>query len=256
MKKRKGQVTIFIVIALIIVLFAILIYMFYPKISTTLGFSEENPREFIETCMKEEIGNNINIISSQGGSLNPNHYMMYDNEKIGYLCYTNEYYKTCIMQQPMLIEHIESEIQQGINQKTKECFDSLKETYEKRGYQVSLTRKNTTIELLPKRVQVTFEYPLTLTKGQEQTKYNNIIISINNNLYELAGIAKSILNWEARYGDAETTTYMNYYPNIKVEKKKQNDGSTIYLITERDTQNKFNFASRSVAWPPGYGAGN
>ena len=44
---------------------------------------------------------------------------------------------------------------------------------------------------------------------------------------------------------------MNYYHDLKVEKNKQTDGSTIYILTERDTENKFQFASRSVAWPPG-----
>ena len=76
---------------------------------------------------------------------------------------------------------------------------------------------------------------------------------LDNNLYELASIAESIVEWEATYGDSETTTYMNYYHDLKVEKKKQTDGTTIYIVTNRDTRNKFQFASRSVAWPPGYG---
>ena len=48
---------------------------------------------------------------------------------------------------------------------------------------------------------------------------------------------------------------MNYYHDLNVEKKKQSDGSTIYILTDRNNENKFQFASRSVAWPPGYGAG-
>ena len=58
---------------------------------------------------------------------------------------------------------------------------------------------------------------------------------------------------ETLFGDIETTYYMSLYPELKVEKLKQTDGSTIYILSERDTQNKFQFASRSVAWPPGYG---
>jgi len=77
-------------------------------------------------------------------------------------------------------------------------------------------------------------------------------VILNNNLYELVSIVNSILNWEARYGDSETTIYMNYYHDLKVEKKKQSDGSTIYILTDRNTLDKFQFASRSVAWPPGY----
>jgi len=54
------------------------------------------------------------------------------------------------------------------------------------------------------------------------------------------------------FGDAETTTYMNYYRDLKVEKKKKTDGTTVYIITDRNDGNKFQFASRSIAWPPGY----
>ena len=94
-------------------------------------------------------------------------------------------------------------------------------------------------------------YPLTLTKGGAE-KYDSFRVVLNNNLYELVSITNSILNLEARYGDAETTIYMNYYHDLKVEKKKQSDGTTIYILTDRNNKNQFQFASRSVAWPPGY----
>ena len=93
---------------------------------------------------------------------------------------------------------------------------------------------------------------MSLTKG-DASNYDAFRVVVDNNLYELVSIANSILNWEASYGDAETTTYMNYYHDLKVEKKKQSDGSTVYILTDRNTEEKFQFASRSVAWPPGYG---
>lgn len=252
-KNKSGQVTIFIIIAVVIVVFGILIYMFYPQIKTTLGFEEKNPSAFIQTCIEEEIENAVEKLSLQGGSLNPEHYIMYMNNKIEYLCYTGEYYKTCVMQQPMLKEHIEYEIANEIKNEVKDCFDSMKESYEKKGYGVNLKQGETKIELLPKKIVATFDSPLTLTKEDSKT-YDSFRAAVNNNLYELVSISNSILNWEAHYGDAETTIYMDYYHDLKVEKKKQSDGSTIYILTERDTGNKFQFASRSVAWPPGYGA--
>ena len=91
---------------------------------------------------------------------------------------------------------------------------------------------------------------LVLTKGDTET-YDKLGVSIKNNLYELVSISNSILSMEIKYGDAETTIYMDYYHDLKVEKKKQTNGTTIYIITNRNTGNKFQFASRSVAWPPG-----
>ena len=251
-KNNLGQVTIFIIIAIVIVVIGVLIFLFYPQIKAGLGFEEKNPSAFIQDCIEEEIENSVGKLSLQGGSMNPEHYIMHDNEKIEYLCYTGEYYKTCIMQQPMLKQHIESEIENEIKAEVKNCFDSMKESYEKRGYSVNLRQGEINIELLPKRIIAVFDYSLTLVKGDSKT-YESFRVILNNNLYELVSIANSILNWEASYGDAETTIYMDYYHDLKVEKKKQSDGSTIYILTERDTGNKFQFASRSVAWPPGYG---
>ena len=65
-------------------------------------------------------------------------------------------------------------------------------------------------------------------------------------------IASSISNWEAKYGDSETMNYMIYYPNLKVEKKKQGDGTTIYIITDKESEDKFMFASRSLVLPAGF----
>ena len=75
---------------------------------------------------------------------------------------------------------------------------------------------------------------------------------MNNNIYELTSIAESILNWEAQYGDVETMTYMSFYKDLKVEKYKQTDGSKIYILTNRNTGDKFQFATRSYAFPAGY----
>jgi len=250
--KKRGQVTIFIIIALVIIAMGALIYIFYPEISAILGFEEKNPYSFMQTCLEEEIQTNVDALSLQGGSLNPEFYYLYDNSKVEYLCYTIEDYATCVVQQPMLKEHIEAEIENKIKEEVTGCFNSLKDSYEKRGYSVNLQPGDTKVELLPKRIVTSFNHTLTLTKDSTE-RYDNFRISLNNNLYERVSIANSILSWEARYGDAETTIYMDYYHNLKVEKLKQSDGTKIYILTDRDTQNKFQFATRSGAWPAGYG---
>ena len=253
-ENKRGQITIFIIIGIVIIILGVLIYMFLPNIKTTLGFEAQNPSAFMQNCLEDEIQEAIKTISSKGGSLSPLNYIEYQNEKIEYLCYTNEYYKTCVVQQPMLKNHIENEIKNGVRKTAENCADEMKKNYERQGYEVNLKGRNFDVELLPKRVVMKVNASLIL-KNDDAKKYDSIEVVVNNNLYELVSIANSILNWEANYGDAETTAYMNYYRDLKVEKKKQSDGSTIYILTDRNNGNKFQFASRSVAWPPGYGAG-
>jgi hypothetical protein len=252
MKNKNGQVTIFIIIGIIIVAVSILIYQFYPGLKSTLGIEESTPQTYIQSCVEDKLTETVNLISLQGGSVAPENYNLYQNDKIEYLCYIDEFYFPCIVQQPMLKQHIESEIKNEIDTTVNECFDLLEESYVGKGYSVELKTGTKKIELLPQKVASTFNYTFTITKGEDIQKYNSFSVVLNNNLYELTAIANSIIEWEANYGEAETSIYMNYYPNLKVEKILRSSGNKVYILTDRETGNKFQFAIQGQIWPAGY----
>jgi hypothetical protein len=252
---KRSQVTIFIIIALIVIALALLVYFLWPEIIPFPNSRTENPSGFLSDCLEEDLKNTIQIVSSQGGTLNPENYILHQGEKVDYLCYTAEYYETCVMQRPLLKSHIESEIKADIQPVSENCLTELRQEFQRKGYEV-FGGGEINVELLPNLVIVNFP-GLTLNK-EGSASYDNIRVVVNNNLYELLSISNTILNSEATYGDAETTRYMTWYSWLKVEKYKQTDGSTIYVLTDRDSniegeEDKFQFASRSVAWPPGYG---
>jgi hypothetical protein len=251
MINKKGQVTIFIIIAIIIVAAALLIYSFYPQIKTSLSTQQQNPPSFIQSCIENDIRNAVTATSSQGGSITPENFVLYNDSKVEFLCYTGEYYRPCLVQQPMLKQHIESEIKNQIEKNVDACFNSMKSSYVKQGYNVDLKTGTKKVELLPNRIVSTFNYSLTLTKGGDTQKYNSFVVLLDNNLYELVAIANSIIDWETTYGDAETTTYMTYYHDLKVEKKLLSEGKKVYILTDRNTGNKFQFATRGQVWPAG-----
>jgi hypothetical protein len=247
---KRGQVTIFIIIAVVIVAVGIFLYMIFPSIKTNLGVQQQNPNSFIQTCLEKDIKDNIALASVQGGSIIPQAYTVFGNNKIEYLCYTNQYYRNCVVQQPMLKQHIETELKTSINSVVSDCFDSLQSSYESQGYQVNIQRGQFNVELLPKRVVTNINYSLTLTKTGTQ-KYDSFSVVVNNNLYELIAIANSIVEWEATYGKADVSIYMVYYHDLQVEKKTKADSTKIYIIQDLSTGNSFEFASRSQAWPGG-----
>ncbi len=246
--KKRGQVTIFIIVAIIIIAMAVLIYLLYPKLKTLIGGDSNNPTAFIQSWLEDPLEEAIEKISLQGGSLNPEHFYLYYDNPVEYLCYTNEYYRTCVVQQPMLKSHIESEIENAIAPEVEACFEDLVDSFENKGYDVIFREGNITVELLPDVIMITLSHELTLTKGDTE-KYATFRILFESNLYELVSIARSIIDWEAEYGDADTSLYMAYYRGLKVEKVIKEDGTTIYMLTDKETEDKFQFASRSVAWP-------
>lgn len=251
LKNKSGQVTIFIIIGIVIVVFAVLVYMFYPKIKSNLGIQESTPQSYIQSCVEDKLRETVNLISLQGGSVNPSLYQLYKDEKIEYLCYTEEFFSSCVIQQPMLKNHIESEIKKEISATVDDCFSSLERSYSQKGYDVDLMVGTKIVELLPKKIISTFNNSLIIKKGDDVQSYKSFIVVLNNNLYELVAIANSIIEWEGIYGEAGSEIYMTYYPNIKVEKILRDSGDKIYIVTDRTTGDKLRFAVRSQVWPAG-----
>lgn len=251
-KNKSGQVTIFIILALIIIVGVALVITFFPKIKSGISTGPKNPQEYLDTCLRETLEKNIETISLHGGSLNPQSSYLYDNYELEYLCYTNEYYKTCTVQIPFLRTHIEKEIKKSVEGEIDSCLNSMKESYENKGYNIILKKGTSKVELLPKRIVLTINSSMTLTKQNSET-YENFRIILNNNLFEMVGIAESIVEWESAYGTAEPSFYMDIYHDLLVHKKTQSDETTVYIIEDINNGNKFQFASRSLAFPPGYG---
>lgn len=249
-KKRgkKAQVTIFIILAIIIA--AVLLIIFYPRLKTI--FVPSTPSVQVEDCVKKELGNFVQDLASVGGSLEPENFVLYKDKKIDYLCYTNEYYKTCVMQQPFIKQKFEQEISSFISEKAVNCVEELAINYESKGYSVERKKGNVSVEIVPNSLKIIVNMPVVLTKSTTE-KFDKFVISKSSNMYDILIISQSILNYEARYGDSTPEDFMLLYPNLRIQKLKQSDGSKIYIVEDRDTKEGFTFASRSLSWPEGYG---
>lgn len=167
------------------------------------------------------------------------------------------------MQQPLLLQHVEDEIKTNIQATADSCFSSLQKSYQNKGYSINLVKGDTIVDILPGRVVVTFNNQLTLTKDTSQ-RFEQFKVLVNNNLYDFISIATSILNWESFYGDAPAQNYMLYYHDLIVEKKevgapkdpnaggRDSDGTKIYILTNTNTGETFEFATRGFVIPPGF----
>jgi len=248
---KRGQVTVFIIIAIVIVIIGVLIFLLWPRIFSTSSFDVKNPERFLQQCVEKDLKNSIKLISSQGGEFNPTNYYLYKGDKLNYLCYINEYYKLCRVQEPFLQNSMEGKITDDISPKVDDCWASLIESYEKKSYIVSDKKGTLKTEILPEEVILSFiDYELSVTKDDvEIHKSFNIIL--NNNIYELLEFASNIVEWEATIGEADMWSYMIFFKHLKAEKIKQTDDTKVYILTNKNTGEKFQFASRSLAFPPG-----
>ena len=66
---KRGQVTLFIIIAIVIVALGLLIYFLWPKITTGPTFDTENPERFIQDCVEDELDSIVTNLAEHGINL-------------------------------------------------------------------------------------------------------------------------------------------------------------------------------------------
>ncbi len=251
--EKKGQIAVFVIVA-VLILAIIGIFFLAQNFNLDIGQrTEASPSGFLRDCIEPEVRDSVQAISIQGGYIEPDSFVSYENQKIQYLCYTSENYKPCVVQQPLLVDHVKKEIKSRVEPRAKSCVSELKEYYEERGYSVQADAGEINVDLLPGKIIVDFLSPVTITKEGSQ-KFNRFSIAIDSEIYNLLSIATSIIQFESSLGDSETLLYMQYYPDLKIEKIRKEDYK-VYKLKNVVSGDEFNFAVRSLVWPAGYGLG-
>lgn len=260
--KKRGQVTIFIIVAIVIISIVALFFIFRGGVKIPgIGIGKEiSPSSFLESCMEDKIREGIEIISLQGGYINnPLHisYLFEDKDSpanISYLCYTQKDPLPCVNQEPMLIQHLKNEIYDYVKKDVNKCFTELGESLEKQGYDVDPTYRDFEVDLIEGKVIINIdtEITLTLTKTGETSKQEDFKIITPSRFYDLAIVVQEIISKEVMSCDFESVGYMLLYPQWDIDKTKLSDSTIIYIVEHKESKEKFQFAIRGCASSPGY----
>jgi hypothetical protein len=248
---KRGQVTIFIILALIIVVSIILLFLLIRKPQLQIE-DIENPQVYIDSCVSEFTEEAINVLSEQGGDIAPEGSTMFRGKNITYLCYNANFYEPCIMQRPDLITHIEDEITYDIEPKIDNCFNALKEKLESKNYNIEMGNMQLQTELQSGKVVINIDRDFKMTKREETRSFDNFKSIIANPIKDLAEVAMEIANQEAKYCNFDILGYMIFYPEYNLDKFRPGDGDVIYYLRHIQTNKRFVLAIRSCALPPGF----
>jgi len=251
---RRGQVTIFIIIGIVIVV-GVLIYLLFRQgvIPDLTGSDEtESPSGFLDICLEEKVNDAILKVSSQGGNTNPKSYKTFKFTEegyysdISYLCYTPTFYEPCVNQQPRLLNHVQEEIKTYLEEDVEFCFTELIKNYRNLGYVVEVREKTNAFDVIlaPNRVQLNINHEITLTKNEKTTTQKDFKTITSSKLYELSDLAQEILNQEAQFCFFNYIGYMSSYPEFDIDKHQTSDSTTIYTLKHNKDINKFRFAIR------------
>jgi hypothetical protein len=242
--QRRGQLTLFIILSIILVVVIIVLFFW---VRPDVSFSRTSQLNF-EGCVVDATRQSITELSLTGGENDPEFYYEYEGERVPYYCYTSEVYKTCIVQRPLVKQFFEKELIKHLTPKVNLCYQNSIDELRDLGYNVTSGDIQLNLTIIPERITIDVNAPTTIA-GQRFTSYK---MSINSNMYEVLFVATSILQYESSYGDSPISELMYYYPDLIVDKVRRGDATKVYVITDKATEDKFQFASKSLVWPAGY----
>ncbi len=249
-RNKKGQVMIWVILAIALVASMILFFTIdrHPIITTQRDFNANN---YIESCVREHVNDAVNEMIPHGGFIEPVNFKVYDDIKIEYLCENIGNYLPCVNQHPMLLNEMKLEIKNYIEPRVEQCFADFKREIESRNGNVEYGPMNIEVSLGPDRVYTNIARRTTITQNGETTTADEYNFEIVNPLYDLGNVAIEIASQEAKYCYFEYVGYMILYPRFSIEKFAMSDSTKIYQIKDKKTNKELNIAIRSCAIPAG-----
>jgi hypothetical protein len=253
--KKKGQISIFIIGGIIVVIAVLLFFFFRAKPEVGLP-REKSSEAFLDVCLEETIRESVNIILLRGGSFEDNLYkrFKFDGEEfrnISYLCYTQNFYVPCVSQEPMLINHLKSEIKNYISSDVKDCFDEMVFSFEKDGYYVDAEYNGFEVDFISNRVIVDIDGEIVMRKEDEILERGGFIVMAPSKVRDLAIVVNEIISQEAEYCYFDYMGYSLLYPEFDIDIHINGD-TKIYSVGWRDGNEIFRFAVRGCVIPPGF----
>ncbi|MEM4605592.1 MAG: hypothetical protein QW103_00955, partial [Candidatus Pacearchaeota archaeon] len=252
MKKKKGQLTIFIIIGVIFVflIFFLFYYLrpeFIEPVTSILGLKKKN----FEDCLDQSISKKIQELSLKAGFVNPQFKHSYKGENYTFLCYTKEYLKNCVVQEPFLKDRFEDSLKEILKGDLETCYSRSIKELERRGLDIESGEIVFNVSIEPKEIIIRISAPTKIYSEDISSSFKDLKYSYKTNLYQVLMIVTSLIQFETYYGDSEQMQHMFYYPNIKILKTRLDDDIKVYSVIEKNEGIKFNFAVRSLTFPPG-----
>jgi hypothetical protein len=252
MTNRKGQVAIWVIVALVIVVSVGILLIAGGKKNLDSFVQETYDVEpYIERCARQAVRGALTEILPQGGFAQPKNYRYYQGKNVTYLCENIGHFEPCINQHPMLLEEIKSELQKTVESEIDSCFLELQDVLTERNTATSLGPLHTDISLGPGQARLDIERQVTLEDRGTKRVFERFDVVVAHPAYDLIQIANEIASQEAKYCYFEYVGYMVLYPQFDIQKVSLSDSTKIYTITDTKSEEAMRIAIRSCAIPPG-----
>lgn len=248
MFNKRGQITAFIIVGLVILLVIGMGLLFVRQTKeTTKGElelaerakgTEKSVYQYIEQCLQEQLKGTVNIVSLQGGYATPPPYTLITEFSLKGGRVLVPYYLYEENSTIPSLQQIEAEIMTLLAERINLCtdFSLFSNALEKRGEIGEIVVSS--IALTEEQVKATVQFPFTLKAGDAEQSLDTFIIEISSSLYDLYSLAKSISEEQKRFGSRQCLSCLDNELNQRNNKpitidilNMETDENIIFLYT-------------------------
>ncbi len=257
---KKGQVTIFVIVGILLVAIVGIFFLMKADIIPTPGGEnpDEDPVGYLETCIEAKVLEGKNLIMKNGG------YTDFDKEptmdfmaagetessELAYLCYSSlggEF--PCVNQEPMLIQHLKTELKDFVGEEVEECWDKLMKSLTSKDNVVDTTEQTFEIRLTPNKIIVDIAGELILTKKGVPSVQKYFEVIIPSKFYDLAIVVQEIVSQEGSECSFDTLKYHQLHREYNFNVTTVSDGAEVYRVEHEKSKEEFTFAIKGCANP-------
>jgi hypothetical protein len=251
-KSKKSQVTIFVIVALLIVGSIALVFMLSkPAVQGEIS-PTENPKAYIQKCARDAASDAFREIITHGGFFNPASYVKKSGVKIALICYTESNYQLCTNVHPVLEKEMEDEIYEYAKPIVEKCFEDVKAGNAR--YNYNEEPLNMSIAILPSQIAININKKISYDRneGEGTVSIDTFDTKINSPAFDFVRITKEIINDEVSCNcltetcNTDLVELNNIYRDYTITKPVYSgNGEEIYVIKEDISGKEFNFAIRN-----------
>jgi len=262
MKKRglkinsnKGaQVTLFVIIAIVIV--AAIAFVFVSMNQKPLPYGVDglkDPRGYVQMCALEALRDAEAMVMPTGGFLMPQSYLLYNETKVTWMCYT-PFNEQSTSRYPMLNVEIEKQIHTYVLPKVEKCFLGLKDIYRNYPYE----EKELTIkpEILDGTLSLEIRREVSIDVKDQIINIDNFDIKMLSPLYDFVMLEHKIVNDEVSCDCMEETCNADVIElsrdnhDYEIRRFVSGKNEKVYTLEEVSSGKIFNFAVRNCVRLP------
>lgn len=254
---KKAQVTIFIILAIVLIAVIGAIYLISSGKNILDVFSpkaSDNPNSYLKSCVEKSIRESEELIFLSNGFsiVDKKTSVLYKSQEVPFMCISYEYYYQCVPQEPMFIEKQRKKIENKLAIDLESCISSFRKSMDKKLEIVGKNQSSAIISFSDTGIIADIDTGLIITSEEYSAGLKKIKVEYSSKLFKFLKLAQTITNYESTFCEFNHMSWMAQDHSIIIDKDVLSDQTKIYTLTDRNNRDKkLNFAIKTCVMPAG-----